>query len=53
MNSQPGGPVSKSKANVALKDILNRNGLDNRVPGSSDEGALLEGLVSSGDSLSA
>ena len=48
LNSQPGGPAGEGKVDIALKDILNRHGSDNRVPGSSDEGAHLTGLVFTG-----
>ena len=40
-NTQPGGPAGKGKANIALEDILDRNGSDNRVAGSRNEGAHL------------
>ena len=45
LNSQPGGLAGEGKADIALENILNRHGSDNRVPGSSDEGAHLTGLV--------
>jgi len=46
-----GGEAGEGKADVALEDILNRHGSDNRVPGSSDEGAHLAGLIFTGGSI--
>ena len=51
--SQPSGPAGEGKTDFALEDILNRHGSDNRVPGSSDEGAHLTGLVFTGGGVSA
>ena len=41
------------KVDIALEDIMNRHGTDNRVPGSSNEGAHLTGLVITGGGVSA
>ena len=41
------------KSDVALEDIMNRHGADNRVPGLSNEGAHLTGLVITGGGVSA
>ena len=53
LNSHLGGPAGKGKANIALEDILNRNGSDNSVPGSRNKGAHLTGLVFTGGGVSA
>ena len=47
------GPAGEGKANIALENILNRDGSDNRVPGSRDEGAHLTGLVFTGSGVAA
>ena len=53
LNSHPGRPAGKGKANFALEDILNRNGSDNRLPDSRNERAHLTGLVFTGGGVSA
>ena len=42
-----------NQADVALEDIMNRHGADNRVPGWSNEGTYLTGLVITGGGVSA